>query len=439
MLVGPAGTGKTLLCQSLAAYFHDAYQVALLAGGAVGSRRTLLQAVLYELAQPYRGMDEGELRLALIDYLTLSDDCPRGMVLLIDEAHTLPLRLLDEVRALTNLVRGGEMAVHLVLAGSPSLEEHLTSPKLESFNQRLAARCYLVALNGEETQAYIQAGIAAAGGRAASIFPADACQSVYRATDGVPRLINQLCDHAMLMACTAGHRRLSCRQVEEAWADLQQLPTPKSPVSSETSSGVVEFGRLEDDTDERQETDGQGTAPGEEPTLPMLRISPIAEDLVNEAAPAEMQEPAGQLCRIQQLVADAQDESPPERRSRTSARHDDSGPFREAFAEEEVVSDRYARTRTSGARPARACGRTLETCDQVVGEAAAPRQSVQNSDPTEGKPRPAVPEPDDSDLLVVEEGYDDAPPWPVRSIVPVRRKDYASLFARLRRADEAAK
>ena len=87
MVVGSAGTGKTLLCQLLAEQLRGQFQVVLLSGGRLGTRRALLQAILYELGQPYRGMDEGELRLSLAEYLTRSDDCRHGVVLLVDEAH----------------------------------------------------------------------------------------------------------------------------------------------------------------------------------------------------------------------------------------------------------------------------------------------------------------------------------------------------------------
>ena len=151
MIVGPSGTGKSLLCQVLAEQFQKTFQVALLASTHLDTRRSLLQAILYELSRPYRGMDEGELRLSLVDYITLSDDCGRGVVLLVNEAHHLPLRLLDEIRSLTNLMRDMQPAVRMVLAGSHVLEERFASPKLESFSQRISARCYLEAFQRSET------------------------------------------------------------------------------------------------------------------------------------------------------------------------------------------------------------------------------------------------------------------------------------------------
>ena len=142
LIVGPSGTGKTLLCRILAEQFRGRFEVALLRSGRLGARCALLQAILYELGQPYRGMDEGELRLSLTEHLTSIDKSPQGMVLLVDEAQTLPLRLLDEVIALTNLVHEDQPRVRLIVAGNRLLEERFASPKLESLSQRVVARCY---------------------------------------------------------------------------------------------------------------------------------------------------------------------------------------------------------------------------------------------------------------------------------------------------------
>ncbi len=200
LIVGPSGTGKTLLCQLLADQFTSIFSVVLLTSGRLGTRQALLQATLYELGLPYRGMDEGELRLSLLDHLEPTPGGTEGLLLLIDEAQTLPWRLLEEVRMFTNLVRNGLARVRVVLAGSPVLEERFASPKLNSFSQRLAARCYLESLESAETADYVRAQIVAAGGESARVFTDEALGSIYRASDGIPRLINQVCDHALILA-----------------------------------------------------------------------------------------------------------------------------------------------------------------------------------------------------------------------------------------------
>ncbi len=341
LVIGPSGTGKTMLCHVLAEELGDQLRVVLLASGRLGSRRALLQAILYELGQPYRGVDEGEARLALADYITLSDECPNGVLLLVDEAHTLPLRLLDEVRMTTNLAHEGRPWVRVVLAGGCVLEERFASPRLDSFNQRIAARCYLESFGAAETQQYIRGQISLAGGRGESLFPEPACQAAYRATDGVPRLINQVCDHALLLACAAGHRQIAARHVEEAWADLQQLPTPwNADVPQRADSGnVIEFGRLDDEVEALDEVldDDLEETPD---TIPVLRISAESDGCAEtELDVEERVEQIGQM--LDGIDADDVEFEPvgsigPEVALRFDEPHN---PFSEEFAEEEVVDD----------------------------------------------------------------------------------------------------
>ncbi len=229
LLIGPAGAGKTLLCHVLAEEFRSRFCVAVLESGRLCTRRALLQAILYELGLPYRGMEEGDLRLSLVDHLSprnLDHDSAPKLLLIVDEAHSLPLRLLEELRLLSNLVRQGQPRVRLVLAGGPQFEERLASPKLESFNQRVAARCYLEALDRSQTIDYVRHQTREAGGSPERVFASEALGAVYEATDGIPRLINQVCDHGLMLACAGGVKQLTAGGIEEAWSDLQQLPTP---------------------------------------------------------------------------------------------------------------------------------------------------------------------------------------------------------------------
>ena len=427
MLIGPTGTGKTLLCQLLAEQFKGSFEVALLAGAHLNSRRGLLQAVLYELHRPYRDMDEGELRLALIDHVTLDEQCGRGIVLLVDEAHHLPLRLLDEVRSLTNLIRGGQPAVRLVLSGSRGLEERLASPRLESFSQRLAARCYIEALSREATEGYIHGRIAACGGQGPEIFPTESCRSVYKATDGVPRLINQVCDHVLLLAFAAGRSRIEPAHVEEAWADLQQLPTPwNEPVAKEASS-VIEFGGLDDEPIDAGAPAMPAATPDEPVEQPGLRISPA----IDAASDSPLDE---QLSQIQQILTDVEEEFQPAGTigPETELAFDDSAhPFSAPFTEEEVITDRYAKAHPAvqaSVSPRPTAPAPVETPPAPVDE-PHPQTVPLRSSPAFAR----ATEPDDTDLIVVEDSYEDKPARPKITMPVVRRQEYARLFANLRR------
>jgi type II secretory pathway predicted ATPase ExeA len=402
LVIGPSGTGKTLLCLLLAEQFRRSFQVATLASGRLSTRRALFQAILYELGRPYRGMDEGELRLATIDYLTVGSEASHGMVLLVDEAHTLPFRLLEEIRLLTNLAQGGQPLVRLVLAGGPVLEERLASPKLDSFSQRLSARCYLEAFNRTETQDYVRSQINSAGGRGEQVFPEASCQSVFQATGGVPRLINQVCDHALMLAYVAGRKWVEPASVSEAWADLQQLPTPwNGEPKSEPAGGVIEFGAL-DDSPESAENHTNNSA---EPAA-AFRVA-----AVEEAVESEDSEPSQQIHRIERLLAEADDDFEPAGTIGPEVElciEEVAHPFQEAFEHEEVVSDRYAGA-VSAAAPSAVRGTT--SLPQLESARSEP-------DPVFSEPQPDLPT-----TAIME----DSPG------VPTNRRQYRQLFAQLSR------
>ena len=120
---------------------------------------------------------------------------------------------------------------------------------MESFSQRLSARCYLGPFGREETTQFVRAQVAASARRPRKFFRADAWEAIFEATDGVPRLVNQLCDRALVEAIATGTGRKSIvRLIQAAWADIQQLPTPWDTPAPTTApaapSQVVEFGNL---------------------------------------------------------------------------------------------------------------------------------------------------------------------------------------------------
>jgi type II secretory pathway predicted ATPase ExeA len=318
LVVGAPGTGKSLLLQVLAAQYHERFDVVLLAATRICTCRALLQAILFELGLPYRLRDEGQLRLSLLDHLLSAEESPAGLLLLVDEAQALSLVLLDELRVMTNLVRGGAPRVRVVLAGSAALEESFAQPELESFSQRLSSRCYLAPFNRNETCQFIRAQVAASGGAPDLIFTADAANAVFDATDGIPRLVSQLCDRALLLAEVNQLASVDSNAIQSSWADLQQLPTPwDNPTQCSTQPSVtqiIEFGGLNTD----------------EPTAAAAFVEVIepteldAEDTQTvEVAPPPANEPVDAIpCQRPEPVP--------------------GDPFAEKFDEEEIVLDTFA-------------------------------------------------------------------------------------------------
>ncbi len=266
LVVGPAGTGKSLLCSLLAEHYRHEYDVVLLSEARLCTRKALLQHILHHLGLPFSDRSEGELRLAVIDRASLGGpQAKSGLLLIIDEAQIMPGRLLEELRLMAGIVRSGAPRVQLILAGGTLLDERLSHPRMESLSQRIGARCYLHPLGQNETGQYIREAIQRVATEPALVIEQNAIQSTFFASGGIPRLINQTLSRALARMEREGGNHLTSEVVEIAWADLQQLPSPvsdkdiprfdsvgtESPAELLATRGradsVVEFGTLDDD------------------------------------------------------------------------------------------------------------------------------------------------------------------------------------------------
>lgn len=229
ILTGPAGIGKTLIGQVLLTESEQRFTGVYLGTGQFPTCRALLQAILYELGQPYGGMTDQELRLelntALRNLITQKD----GLLLVLDEAHLLADRLLEEVRLLADLAQHGVPLTRVVLSGNPEFEERLTSSALAAFNQRVACHVVLETMTRPESIAYLEYRIQWAGGIVDRLFEHNALQLIADASDGVPRCLNQLADHSLMQAYLAGHDIVTAGLVRQTLADLQHLPLRWNP------------------------------------------------------------------------------------------------------------------------------------------------------------------------------------------------------------------
>ncbi len=248
VLTGEAGLGKSLVGLRLAFELQPTFATAFLGHSAYATRRALLQAILYELNRPFDRKAEQELRLELASALKALRPEKQGFVLIVDEAHRLSLPLLDELRLLTLLAEAGEPLARVVLIGDRDLEERLANPELAAFNQRVCCQVDLAPLTQVESLEYLSAHLESAGGEAEEIFTEEALAFLAKAADGVPRCLNHLADHSLLLAYVTERRPVTAEIVREALDDLKQLPLHwNDPISGgEIYRGLSQRPAMED-------------------------------------------------------------------------------------------------------------------------------------------------------------------------------------------------
>lgn len=301
VLTGDAGLGKSLVGLRLAFELHPTFATAFLGHSAYATRRALLQAILFELNRPYDRKAEQELRLDLAAALKSLRPEKQGFVLIVDEAHRLTVPLLDELRLLTLLADAGEPLTRVVLIGDRELEERLADPELVAFNQRVCCQVDLTPLTQAESLEYLSSNIELAGGDVEELFEEEALTFLAKAADGVPRCLNHLADHALLLAYVTERRPVSVEIVREALDDLKQLPLHwNDPVNGgEIYRGLSQRPPMEDSAvdlwPQREESQTDETTPAdswnEAPLAGSSAAIEIGGDLDEVAIEVPAQEP----------------------------------------------------------------------------------------------------------------------------------------------------
>jgi general secretion pathway protein A len=218
LLTAAPGLGKTLLCHRLLERLGPETVCGFVTNSHLRDRVGLLQALLFDLSQPYAGLGEQELRLTLTDYLLQNFQKGQKTRLIIDEAHHLSPDLLEELRLLGNLEGRQGKAVQVILAAQPGLLETLSLPALAGLGQRLSVRAELAALDVHEAADYLLHHLRACGGE--SVMADEALEILARGCLGVPRFLNQAAHQALALAASAGASQVD---VEAALEVLTRL------------------------------------------------------------------------------------------------------------------------------------------------------------------------------------------------------------------------
>ena len=219
VITGEIGSGKTTLLEEFVSGLDDSVVVARLSQTQVTAIQFLQSLLVQFGARPFN-MRKAELLDTLNQHLQSILAQGQRVVIIIDEAQNLDPTVLEEIRMLSDVGPGGGRVVSIILAGQPELSATLDSPALEQLTQRTRLRFHLKALTEDETGTYIGHRLRIAGAEN-RLFDPETYPLIYRYTGGIPRLINTLCDTAMLVAFGEERDSVGPEEVREAISELQ--------------------------------------------------------------------------------------------------------------------------------------------------------------------------------------------------------------------------
>lgn len=227
-LTGEVGTGKTTLLRTfLNRLDSDGHRTALIFNPCLSSLE-LLQSVNREFGLPCQTESRMELLQTLNAFLLEQKKDGRSVVLVVDEAQNLPPDVLEQIRLISNLETETDKLIQIVLSGQPELLSVLAREELRQLNQRITVRYHLLPMDFESTHSYIDHRMELAGCHRAAEFTIPALKRIFRYSGGVPRLVNVVCDRALLIGFTHESRTVSGAMAAQAVSEV----AGRSPVGA---------------------------------------------------------------------------------------------------------------------------------------------------------------------------------------------------------------
>lgn len=234
LILGEVGTGKTTLVRHVLAQ-SDTHIKTAYVFQTVTCFEDLLLLVLRDLEIACRSRQRLAMIDTLNDYLLQEASAGHIVVLILDEAQNLPVDILEELRLLSNLETSQHKLLQIILVGQPELGEKLGRPELRQLRQRIGLVAQLKPLTRRQTAQYVQHRLRVAGYEEGILFNRRAVKQIQRASGGIPRLINVICDQALVLGYGANARQINGRIIKEVvkdWAVFGRGGMASSPVVS---------------------------------------------------------------------------------------------------------------------------------------------------------------------------------------------------------------
>jgi general secretion pathway protein A len=219
-LTGEVGAGKTTLCRALLEQLQGKYATALILNPVLNANE-LMKAIAVEFGLDVSGLDRLDTISAINRFLLWQADQGNSAVLIIDEAQALTEELLEQVRLLSNLETENRKLLQIVLMGQPELRDRLNSPALRQLRQRITVRYHLGPLSPADLKQYVRHRLKISGANGSPHFTRFALWRIHRYSQGIPRLVNALCDKALLAGFVNQTGELNFRVIGTAIRELE--------------------------------------------------------------------------------------------------------------------------------------------------------------------------------------------------------------------------
>ncbi len=226
LLTGEVGTGKTTVLRTLLGQLDKGTTRCALILNPCLSARELLAGINREFGIAWEQMTGPELLETLNRFLLAENRAGHTVVLVIDEAQNLEPQVLEQIRLISNLETETDKLIQIVLAGQPELLRLLRKPELRQLEQRITVRYHLTAMDFGDTALYIEHRLEVAGGWRAATFTKPALKKIFANSRGIPRIINIICDRALLIGYIEENREISGRMAARAVAEVREKKRP---------------------------------------------------------------------------------------------------------------------------------------------------------------------------------------------------------------------